>query len=194
LEEAAQYADVNGVILSGFSHQPNTADVGIFSTFYPAQLDPKFASAGLDSGYLTTLPGTRGEDFYNTAFADPTVIATDETLKSTGTESELTTGNAAFLPTVSQQIVVPVLEVLGEDDSSFCNPDIGLSCADDEAIIAREAADFAPQACLEAYVLPKSGHDVNLHPDAHKWFHRASHWIARRVGRSMSQPPTHPCQ
>ena len=40
----------------------------------------------------------------------------------------------------------------------------GLSCATASAILAREKANYAPQACLQAYVLPHAGHSINLHP------------------------------
>ena len=44
---------------------------------------------------------------------------------------------------------------------------------------ARESADYSPAACLEAYVLPMSGHDINLHPNAGTWYAAANDWISR---------------
>ena len=70
--EAARYHDVDAVIITGALHQLNPnlpalaqADV------YPAVDDPKFADSGLDSGYLTTRPGTREALFYDPATANP---------------------------------------------------------------------------------------------------------------------------
>lgn len=184
LQEAADYADVDGVVLTGLLHQPNPAATGLFATFYPATLDPKFAAAGLDPGYLTTMPGTRGSDFYNTATADPAVIAEDEALKSTGSSTELTTGDTAFLPSTSQSIHVPVLLAVGQNDNSFCNEELGLSCASPSAVLARESADYSPDAHLEAFVLAGSGHVINLHPGACHWFDAVNDWVSRRIPSS----------
>ena len=70
--EAATYADVNGVLLSGFLHVVNPVEVAaITATFVPAVLDAKFRKSNLPLGYFTTLAGTRGADFYHAADADP---------------------------------------------------------------------------------------------------------------------------
>jgi alpha-beta hydrolase superfamily lysophospholipase len=182
LQEAADHADVDGVVLTGLLHRPDPPAAGVFASFYSARLDAKFAADAWDPGYLTTLPGTRGTDFYNTAVADPLVIATDEALKSTGSSAELGTGDTAFLASTSQSIHVPVLLAVGQDDKSFCNESVGLSCADSAAVMARESANFSVDACLEAYVLANAGHDINLHPNALQWFAAANSWVARRVG------------
>ena len=181
LQEAADYADVDGLVLTGLLHAPDPPGATVFASFYPAALDPKFAAAGLDPSYLTTRPGTRGADFYNLAVADPLVVATDELLKSTGSASELGTGDTALLATTSRSVHVPVLLAVGEKDNSFCDPTLGLSCADSATILGRESANFAADACLEAYVLPASGHAVNLHPNAPQWFAAANDWLDRRT-------------
>src|SRR5258708_16148 len=92
LIEASRYADVDGIILSDFLHTFSATGAGaFFAALYPASLDPKFTQANLDPGYLTTMPGTRGPVFYNTAVADPNGIALDGTLKQTGTATESAT-------------------------------------------------------------------------------------------------------
>jgi len=189
--EAATYGDVDGVILTGSLHDltPETYTV-IAPTFYPAFLDPKFANSGLAPGYLTSMPGTRGNSFYNTTYADPDVIALDEILKQTGTVGELATitdGSA-----ITSQIQVPVLLTLGQQDLFLCNSDPAFSCANNATILARESSHFAAQTCLEAYVQPKSGHDINLHPNAHLGFETTLDWTNRRVGTNGTQP-TDPC-
>lgn len=190
--EAGTYADVDGVIVTGFLHALNPdSNNGFLAIIYPASADPKFATAGLPPGYLTTRPGGRAF-FYNTAYARPTVIATDEQLKQTTTSGELTTFGLGFDPKLSQHIHVPVLVVVGQRDFSFCNESLpGFSCANSAAVFARESFAYAPQSCLETYVLANSGHDINLHPDAHLWFEQANDWADRRVG--TSQPPCQPC-
>lgn len=193
LLEASQYADVDGVILSAFLHQFNVADTAFFTSMYPANQDPKFTQANLDSGYLTTQPGTRGLLFYNTAVADPAVVAADELLKQTGTSTEEATSQETTVPTASLAVHVPVLLAIGQDDTVFCNDALGLSCADNQTILNREAADFSTQACLEAFVLTDSGHDINLHPNARTWFAVANDWANRRVGASSTTPASDPC-
>jgi alpha-beta hydrolase superfamily lysophospholipase len=181
LQEAADYADVDGVVIIGLLHQPYPAGAPLFATFYPADVDPKFVNAGYDAGYVTTRPGTRGSDFYNTAVADPTVILTDEVTKSTGSTSELGSGDIAFLASTSQAIQVPVLVAVGQYDNAFCYPATDLSCASPADVLARERADYSPAAQLEGYVVAGSGHSINLHPNARDWFVAANDWVARHV-------------
>lgn len=181
IEEAADYGDVDGVILTGLLHVPDATDLPFFASFHPAILDPAFALSGLDPGYLTTQPGTRGSDFYNMSVADPVVIATDESTKSTGSAPLLATGDTAFLPTTSQAIRVPVLLAVGQNDSSFCDATLAQSCDSSASVLAREASDYSAAACLDAYVLPNSGHDINLHPNAAQWFAYANDWMARHA-------------
>ncbi len=193
LAEASVHKDTDAVMISGLLHLPNPTDAGFFASLRPANLDAKFAGVGLDPGYLTTAPNTRAASFYNTAVADPAVIAQDELLKDTGSSAELATSDWVFAPTVSRQIDVPVLLLMGQNDSSFCNPSLGLSCASNQAILAREAGYYSPQACLEAYVQPLSGHVINLHPNALAGFIAASDWANRRVGPDSAHSATQSC-
>ncbi len=183
IQEAASYADVNGLIVTGLLHAPQPVGAQLFASFYPADVDPAFQSLGLDPGYLTTEPGTRGPDFYDIADADPLTIAQDEQSKSTGSSLELSTGDTALLASTSQSLKVPVLLAVGQLDNSFCNPALGLSCADPATVLAREAADYSAGACPEAYVLPLSGHDLNLHLNATQWYAAANSWMFRHAGK-----------
>src|SRR5262249_7083865 len=71
-DEAITYHDVDGVIVTGVAHSLAAAFGQAFSAdLYPASKDPKFAGSSLDSGYLTTVPGTRGTLFYHQPDADP---------------------------------------------------------------------------------------------------------------------------
>jgi pimeloyl-ACP methyl ester carboxylesterase len=191
--EAATYADVDGLIISGQLHQTNPLIYALLANFYPAQLDPKFANAGLPAGYFTTVPNTRGAMFYNTAHADNTVITQDETLKQTVTLGELSTLSAASAPSLSQQIHVPVLVSVGQKDTLFCNELLGLSCANETAIMNREASAYSPDTCLETHVLANTGHSTNLHLNAPDWFTAATDWANRRIGSDTLHPPTQPC-
>lgn len=180
--EANTHNDVDGVILSGITHSFALVNpVLTTASFWPAQLDPKFALAGLPLGYLTTLPGTRAHLFYYQPNADPAVIAQDEALKDTLTIGQYNTVGNYMQPASTTAVNVPVMVAMGQKDILFCD-NILLSCANDAAIVAREAQYFNGNACLEGYVLSNGGHDLNLHRNAPEWFAAANSWADRRVG------------
>lgn len=193
--EGGTYNDMDGLVLADSLHQANTAkQAQLATTRYPAQQDPKFANRNLPDGYLTTRPNTRGDGFYDTQYADSAVIAKDEDLKQTVTTGELSTLAIGRDTKYSEAIHVPVLLVVGDNDSINCNSAIAsLSCKDSQTVLNREKANFAPQACLEAFVLPQSGHDTNLHYTASRWFNMANTWADSRVGPNNSTKPTNPC-
>ena len=172
--EAATYADVDGVVVSGLLHNAGPG-VGAFqASFYPAFLDPETASA--PPNYFTTIPGTRAPSFYNLADADPEVIAEDEATKQTVTLGELVTFVDGFAATPN--IHVPVLVAVGDNDVIFCDAP---SCSAG-GTLTREAAFYAPDADLETFALPESGHSMNLHRNAPVWFDVANDWVRRHMG------------
>ena len=82
----------------------------------------KFAKSGLDSGYLTTIPGIRITLFYSAPDFDPAALATDEGRKDVVPGSQLTTGLPVVTSTATLAIQVPVLTVLGGNDFTTCGP------------------------------------------------------------------------
>ncbi|HET6504106.1 MAG TPA: alpha/beta hydrolase [Amycolatopsis sp.] len=185
--EASTYHDVDAVIISDWLHSPywvGTPGV-IFGTLEPAQLVPSLADRPL--GYLTTLSGVRGM-FYDTQHTDPLVIAHDEATRDTGTDAEEATILAPTLdPTVTRGITVPTLLATGQYDFIFCGA--LTPCTNAGVVLAREAPNFSPQACLSAYVLPDAGHDINLEPGAPDWFTAANRWIGTVVGAEAAGTP-----
>ncbi|QBS43934.1 alpha/beta hydrolase [Nocardia sp. CS682] len=165
--------DVDGVILTGLLHYPLPLGAGDY--VHPATEDPKFA--GYPAGYVTTKTGVRGPLFYDTDYADPRVIAEDEQRKSTGTTSEQATSAGGI---GSAGIRVPVLLVVGRNDGSYCAR--RLSCADAEAVLAHERPYYPAAPELAAFVLPRAGHSINLHPNASDWFDAAIQWTADHLG------------
>jgi len=165
--EAGRYHDVAAVIVTGVLHALSTTGLGALEAdLYPAASDPKFAGSGLDSGYLTTVPGTRESLFYDPATTNPAVVAADEATKDTTTATELA-GGAAILgePPADQpsyQISVPVLSVVGEDDSFFCTGVTAYNCADPASVQAFEAQYYSSAAHLKVVVIPDTGHDLAL--------------------------------
>ena len=193
LREAAAYADVSGLVITGWLTAGNRAGHLRVRASYDtgAAQEVKFSALNLPAGYRTTRPGTRGADFYNTAYASAAVIADDESLKQPVTSGELTTVVAPVPRAMTRRIHVPVMLVVGQDDALNCNSAIpGLSCADSAAVLARESGNYSPQACLQAYVLPRSGHSINLHPDAPEWFAAGSRWVRTYI---TATPPS-PCK
>lgn len=171
--EAAKYHDVNAFVLTGATHsiKPSVTEL-LQAGFYPAVSDPKFASSGLDSSYLTTIPGTRSSLFYDAAHADPAVIALDEQLKETSTIGEQADAAPLLGPpppspetSPSRAITVPTLLELGSNDNLFCGPPDGPDCTA-EAISAQEAPYYDPRSHLGVVVIPDAGHDIQLHPNA----------------------------
>jgi pimeloyl-ACP methyl ester carboxylesterase len=169
----------NFLVLEDFLNAVNpAAATALAATLYPASSDPAFAAAGLPTGYQTTMPGTRAGDFYYTPGADSAMIATDESVKQTGTSGEITTLGAARTSTVTHAISVPTLIAVGQYDSLDCNESIsGLSCASSAAVLAREAGNYSPRACLSTYVVTNAGHDVDLHTTARNLYNYVGTWL-----------------
>src|SRR5882724_53131 len=198
-EEAGEYHDVDGVILTGIAHSYNATGLQLALTdVYPAINDPRFANSGLDAGYLTTMPGTRGPLFYDVATADPAVIALDEATKQTTTATELQ-GTLASGPgsplNFASSIDVPVLLIDGQKDLLFCTAqgsEGGANCMSAATLAASESPYYSPQACLRTAVIPGTGHDVNLHPTALLTYVLAALWSDTFVGSHAPAPVCQP--
>ena len=157
--EAATYADVDSLILTGLSHvfSPSGAAAAQASQ-YEANNETQFA--GLDDGYLTTIPDTRGDTFYYEPGASPAVIALDEETKDTFPVTEFGAGLTPY--DLTSEIDVPVLVVIGEFDSLLCGED-GMDCSTSATIQDTEEPYFDSAACMRALSIPDTGHDVQLH-------------------------------
>lgn len=193
-DEAGTYHDVDGVIITGAEHHGNLVKLAqvVASIMEPAQLDPKFASQHLPLGYTTTFPGTRCGLFYYLPNTDPKVCAVDEATKSTINMGENTSfSSMMFLDAaLSDAINVPVFMVDGQYDTFYCNQDC--SSPADSASAEYHYYDNTP--CYQAYILPNSGHDVNLEKNSTAWFAAANSWVRNRIGMSKSQPAAHSCR
>jgi pimeloyl-ACP methyl ester carboxylesterase len=181
--EASRYRDIDAFVLTGVSHVIDTS--GPAPSLYPASQDPKFAGLGLDSGYLTTMPGSRGQSFYYAPGADPDVIALDEQLKDTVTAAE----GAGAIPLItspppqtapSREIAVPTLLALGQFDPA-CRPPDGVACTE-ESMLAAEGPYYRPEAHLQVSVVPDAGHDLQLHLNAPSSTAKILDWLAGALG------------
>ncbi|MDP9183178.1 MAG: alpha/beta hydrolase, partial [Actinomycetota bacterium] len=188
--EAGTYRDVDGVIVTGFLHRfaPPPGGLAVPLSMYPAALDSAFASRGLDPGYLTTRPGARGNSgFYNTAVADPAVIAYDDAHKDVVTATHIA-GFGAIVndPSISRAVNVPVLSLVGSHDGGFCDSPACPQAAD-------EPAAWSPAAQLELHVIQNAGHDIHLHgaPYAQIEYGYVREWLNRHFGGEVMHQPGH---
>jgi len=165
-QEAITYGDVDGVVVTGAAHSLASAFINFTpAPFYPATDDPKFANSGLDTGYLTTVPGVRSALFYSSPDYDPAIILQDERRKDVVSATELSTGIQLVTSNATQAIQVPVLTILGSNDLTTCgaNPQGGnFDCSFGAIVATQEAPFYSSKAQLHACVIPASGHDVNL--------------------------------
>jgi pimeloyl-ACP methyl ester carboxylesterase len=183
--EASMFKDVDAFVLTGMLHsaKPSFIDLALRDA-YPALLDPVFADAGLDDGYLTTTPGAREELFYYRPTADPSVIAGDEQRKDVMSATEIglaipyfSSPRADAAP--SRAIRVPTLLVVGEDDGLWCGPPDGFACTQ-ATVAAREAPYYSSDARLTVTVVPRTGHDVQLHRTAPSSTATILRWLDQR--------------
>ena len=180
--EATNYHDVDGVLLTGYSHNLNVPEVlGVISTYYQAVADPQFAGRGYDSGYLVTRPGARLQDFFGPDNVDPQVLAIDEATKETFSLTEYPDGLMSTLPGMSSLITAPTLIVNGSLDRLSCGPAYSI-CADAPALQAAEAPFFSPAARLRTFVLPGSGHSVNLARNTADYHAAVIDWMKSIIG------------
>ena len=164
--EAARYHDIDALIVTGALHAISPDISALQNDLYPAADDPAFAGTGLDTGYLTTQPGTRGSLYYNPATANPAVVAADEAHKDTVTVPELAGATSLLSEPPAQQpshqITVPVLSVVGEDDNLFCTAVTAYNCADPGSVQNFESQYYLPRAHLKVVVIPGTGHALAL--------------------------------
>jgi pimeloyl-ACP methyl ester carboxylesterase len=169
--------DVDGLIATGISHG---FDAGMPSLLLEIATHPANSEggrfSGLDSGYLTTLPGNRTRHFYHEPAADPAVIALDEATKETLSIGEIGTDAPSLVTSLGVQ--APVLAALGEHDGLSCNVIVcsaPLSPWNQERLLYPNAASF------QQLTVPDSAHDINLHPNAHVFYNRAAEWVSTVV-------------
>lgn len=178
VQEAAAYHDTDRLVVTGLLHQQQAAPAPP-SVFYPASDDPQFAGKGLDPGYVTTEPGTRGPAFYSPA-ADPSVIAYDEAHKDTASATGLALGlPASQLPPLlnaAAGVTVPVLVLDGAQDTLFCGSTV--DCADAAGVLATERSFYRAAPSVAVVLVPGTGHSVALHPTAGSSFAAIEAWIS----------------
>lgn len=185
--EAATYRDVDGVLLTGFTNNYNLPGLtNFFASLYPAALDARLGKRGLDTGYLTTRPGARKSAFYAPGPVEPGVLATDERTKDVLSLGEGTDGvTLGTLTTISRKINAPTMIANGQRDAVYCGTlgELGrISCQDARSLARDEDPYFGPAARLRMFVLPGSGHNINLVPNAPDYHAAVVRWLNDEVG------------
>ncbi|WP_447007324.1 alpha/beta hydrolase [Saccharothrix isguenensis] len=176
--EAVRYRDVDGVVITGLTHQINLPGaVPVFTTLAPAALDPRLKGFGLDLGYLTTIAGSRHSSFHAPGVPERGALDFDEATKDvvTPTETVSTVLISQLIP-VSRRITVPVMVVMGGGDGNFCGPPLGADCSSSEALRVSEGRFYAPEARLSTYVVPGYGHSLNFSPNAPGYHRAVAEW------------------
>jgi pimeloyl-ACP methyl ester carboxylesterase len=162
LIEAGTWHDVDGVLVTAFTHKMN------YITVLPVLAN--MVPAGLDAGYLTTMPDTRYNSFHKPGPLVSGAIAFDESTKDVFAATEAVDTillNTVIIP-VSTNITVPVLVVLG-NDTHFCSaglPLLGSDCSSPAALKADESQFYPAVPRLDTYILNGYGHSINYAPNA----------------------------
>jgi pimeloyl-ACP methyl ester carboxylesterase len=175
--EAENYSDINGLIVSGIGHELDPeVEVTVGSKLYPAELDPKFAGH-IPPGYLTTIPGQRAGAFVEPGLIEPGMVAVEETtLKDTLSPNELTTlFEESYNPTLTRKITVPVLFAQGEFDELWCLRT--KNCRTDPTSAA-EASYYSPGVSFTHIIIPQAGHSINVSITAPAFYAQTFAWLA----------------
>lgn len=170
--EVATYQDVDAVILTGNGHQVSKLTQEQSTTyFHPANTEARFSS--LDAGYVTTIPGLRGQGgfLYDMSKTDPAVVAVDEATKDVISTAEFAT-RPPNLGVLSTKIKVPVLIATGQQDTHYCGEGAN-DCTSSQTYYNAEAPYYT--TCM-AVLFVQSGHDINLHTTAPSSFKKLMGW------------------
>lgn len=178
--EASEYNDATRLILTDNLHSVGPVLANGLIKQYPANQDPQFAGKGLDDGWTTTLPDIAVRSaFYDTATADPNEIAYDNAHKSIVSQTEFQQGQAiGKVPAgsnISNKITRPILLILGQEDGLYCG--LALDCSNPANVKNFEQPYYTSAARLDVIVIPGSGHDLALHPNAGTSFMAINNWI-----------------
>lgn len=177
VKQQAEYNAADYLVLTGYTqqyaHLPNLPAWLAPSETIPAQQTSLPRVTDLPSGYRTTTLGDRAV-YYHEVNADPAVIAVDDRHRQTLTKPELET--ATEIVDTSLEISVPVLEVVGDQDSVFCG---AKPCT--APLGARTTEPLLwPKADFTMEVLPGVGHALFLHQSAPTAFSQIETWINER--------------
>jgi pimeloyl-ACP methyl ester carboxylesterase len=180
--------DLDGLILTGALHTVNPELPSVLANaFLPAELDPRFADAGLPPGYLTSVEGLQPQFLVNRDRVDLPIVEFHESLKETVTPGEL--ASPSLLTAATTALDIPVLLLVGELDRITCGT---VDCADLQAVAASERPFFA-NTCLEIQSARHAGHLLTLQRNSQQYYSQMLEWTARTIA-SGPGPRTDRCR
>lgn len=180
--------DFEVAILSGWTHDPrfDNFELRIMPNLIPAASDAKFSGQSYAEGYNTTRPGSRHTIFFSPADSDPRLLEYDERVtKATLTVGELNTMIGSLELPIDMRI--PILFAMGGSDPLFCKAPLpkgpyGTDCSSVETMLAIEGPRLGARLpSLDGFLLPGSGHNLNVMPNAREWFAFAMTWLAGKL-------------
>jgi pimeloyl-ACP methyl ester carboxylesterase len=181
-QEASRYGDVDALVLTGNAHRISPSGGALAAQFgQSVQEVPRLAAEVPpgDDGYVTVQDAHRPALMYNLQDADPRVVALDIATKETNTLGEIATIFDANAPGVTAHLRVPLLIVNGMGDRLACAAD-ATDCSSSATLEAAEQP-FYPETQVDAVVVPRAGHAVNLHRNADFTYRRVIAWTNRNV-------------
>ena len=176
MAEAGTYRDVDGVLVTGMTHQWDyVRAVPALTNLIPALIDSKLGLRGLDVGYLTTAPGSRYRMFHAPGPEISAVTAWDESTKDVVSAGEFVTTalmSNLVLP-VSNAIDVPVMTVQTSNDYFCGTPPLGADCSSSEALVRSEKPFYGKAPRVDGFVVSGYGHVFNFDTRTANRYHAA---------------------
>ncbi len=173
--EAANYNDVNGLIVTGIGHDFNLAP-NLLTIFVPAATDPKFVGQLDVASYLTSRPGGRIGVFVAPGSYDPAIVPYEEGIeKDTLSPTELSslTTDTSDANQLTQRITVPTLFAQGRYDQLWCNR--SGDCETDPQ--ANKEPSYWPNASFTRVIIPDAGHSINSNLSATTFYATTFSWL-----------------
>ncbi len=174
--EAANYNDINGLIVSGIGHDFNITP-NLLTIFVPAATDPKFIGQLDAATYLTSRPGGRIGVFVAPGSYDPGIVPFEEGVEKdtlSATELSSLTTDTSDLNQLTQRITVPTLFAQGRYDQLWCNR-TGDCETDPQAL--KEASYWQPSTSFTHVIIPDAGHSINSNLSAPTFFATTFSWL-----------------
>ncbi|GLY54675.1 alpha/beta hydrolase [Lentzea sp. NBRC 102530] len=176
MAEAGTYKDVDGVLITGMTHQWDyVRAVPALTNLVPALLDAKLSLRGLDVGYLTTVAGSRYRMFHAPGPENTAVNAWDEANKDVVSAGEFVTTalmSNLVLP-VSALIDVPVMTMQTSDDYFCGTPPLGADCSSASALVRSEKPFYPRAPRVDGFVVSGYGHVFNFDTKVADEYHAA---------------------
>jgi pimeloyl-ACP methyl ester carboxylesterase len=193
---AASHGDVDGLLLTGFSHNLNARNVAVRFTpgvgMQPAMLDPAFRGDGYDPGYITTLPRGR-RLLYGPDDVTPELQRWDEATKNVTSTVEVASAFPSATPVPALPVLSPVADlppsqsieadvflVNGGHDNIVCSPVVP-NCESSSSLLSTERPFFPNARTLQASLIRGAGHDLNLSIHSPEYLRTVLDWVEHTV-------------